>query len=372
MRVLAAIVAMLVSFAAPAMARDRIEIVDLAGRTVRVPAKVERVVLGEGRLVPVLGIFDRDDPVRRVVGMMGEFELLDPAGYAQYLQRFPAIARVPRIGRSSSDSFSVEKAIALQADVAIFGVEGHGPSSRAKELIAQLEAAGTVIVFVDFRQKPLTNTRRSIEILGQVLGRQKEAADFLAFYDSQLAIVTTRLAGVSRKPSVFLESRVGLNEQCCETMVAGMMGDFVAAAGGANIARGIVPGAHGTVSNEYLLQHQPAVYIGTAIGAASTAGKMPTRIVLGAGVSADVARASLERATKRTGIAELDAVRQGRAFAIWHHFYNTPLHVAAIQAIARWLHPALFADVDPRATLRVLFERHQAVPLDGAYWIEAR
>jgi iron complex transport system substrate-binding protein len=353
----------------PAQAQETIEIVDLAGRTVKVPAKVERIVLGEGRLVPILGIFDRDDPVRRVVGMMGEYELLDPAGYEQYAARFPTLRQVPRIGRSTSDTFSVEKAIELRADVAIFGVEGHGPSSRSAEVIAHLQAAGTVVVFIDFRQRPLQNTVRSIEVLGKVLGRQQEAAAFLDFYRAQMRLVAGRLAGIGARPDVFLESRVGLNDQCCETMVAGMMGDFLVQAGGRNIARDIVPGAHGTISLEYLLTHQPAIYIGTAIGAVKGADKTPSRIILGAGVPADVAHASLRRATQRKGIAELDAVRQGRANAIWHHFYNSPLHVAAVQALAKWLHPDRFADLDPDATLKTLHDRFQAVPLDGTYWI---
>ena len=47
---------------------------------------------------------------------------------------------------------------------------------------------------------------------------------------------------------------------------------------------------------------------------------------------------------------------------------SSPLNVAAVQAIAKWLHPDLFADLDPEATLRTLYERFQAVPLSGVYW----
>ena len=60
-----------------------IQITDLANRTVRIPAKVDRILLGEGRLLPAIAVFDRQDPARRLVGMMGEFEKLDEPGYAQ-------------------------------------------------------------------------------------------------------------------------------------------------------------------------------------------------------------------------------------------------------------------------------------------------
>ena len=249
-----------------------VEVVDLAGRTVRMPDKVERIILGEGRYLPTLAILDREDPTQRVVGMMGEFERLDPASYARFAQRFPKLAKIPRIGRTTEDSFSIEQAIALQPQVAIFGIEGHGPASNSKEVIDRLQAAGVAIVFIDFRRDPLGDTVRSMKVLGRVLGREKEAAEFLAFYDEQMRRVTDRLAGVKSAPTVFLESRVGLTDACCETMAHGMMSGFVDRAGGDNIAKKVVPGEVGTVNLEYLLTQQPRYYIGTAVGALDTVG----------------------------------------------------------------------------------------------------
>ena len=367
-RILLAALAVLLPLAS-AGAADRIEVTDLAGRTVSVPATVERVILGEGRYVPVLAILDRDDPTRRVVGQMGEFQLLDPGTFAQYRERFPRLAELAPVGRVSADSFNVAQAIALQPDVAIFGLEGHGPSPKASETIAQLEAVGIAVLFIDFRRDPLKNTPRSIALLGTVLGREAEAAEFTAFYKAELKRVTDRLASVAARPTVFLESRVGLNDQCCETMVKGMMGRFIDAAGGTNVAADLVPGEVGTVNVEHLLTREPHVYIGTAAGALATMDKTPNRIVLGAGVTPELARASLERATRRTGIAELAAVREKRAFAVWHHFYNSPFNVAAVQALASWLHPQVFADLDPQETLRTLYARFQPIPLNGTYWI---
>ncbi|MFT4171422.1 MAG: ABC transporter substrate-binding protein [Rhodocyclaceae bacterium] len=346
-----------------------IEITDLAGRHVTIPDKVERIIVGEGRYLPALAILDRQDPTARIVGMMGDFEQLDPASYKRFAERFPKLDKIQRMGRSSEDSFSIEQAIALRPNVAIFGIEGHGPSSGSKEVIDRLQAAGVAIVFIDFRRDPLGNTVKSMQILGRVLGRDKEAAEFLAFYDQQMRVVTDRLAKIKTRPSVFLESRVGRSEACCETMAHGMMAGFVDRAGGDNVAKAVVPGETGTLNIEYLLTNQPRFYIGTAVGSVGTIGKAPNRIVLGAGVTPQVARASLERATRRTGIANLTAVREGRAFAVWHHFYNSPFNVVAVQAIAKWLHPEVFADVDPTATFRTLHERFQPFPLDGTYWI---
>jgi iron complex transport system substrate-binding protein len=40
-----------------------------------------------------------------------------------------------------------------------------------------------------------------------------------------------------------------------------------------------------------------------------------------------------------------------------------------VQAMAKWLHPQRFADLDPEATLRTAYARFQPVPLNGTYWI---
>lgn len=344
-------------------------VTDLAGRSVRVPAKVERILLGEGRLLPLLAVFDRDDPARRLVAMMGEFEKLDAPGYAQWTRRFPQIDKVPRVGRTSSGSFSDEQAITLKPQLAILGLAGgHGPSERDRETLARLEAAGTAVVFIDLRHDPLVNTPRSMLLLGEVLGRKAEAEAFVTFWRAQLAVVTDRLAKARPEaPTVFLENRVGLSDGCCDTMV-GLVGKLLDAAGSRNVAKDLIPGEFGTLNPEFLIARQPRFYIGTGIGALATQQQMPLRVVLGADATPEAAQASLARAVQRRGIAQLQAVKEGRAYAMWHHFYNSPFNVVAVQVFAKWLHPELFADLDPRATLQTMYDRFQPIALEGVYW----
>lgn len=344
-------------------------VTDLAGRSVRVPTKVERILLGEGRLLPLLAVFDRDDPARRLVAMMGEFEKLDAPGYAQWTRRFPQIDKVPRVGRTSSGSFSDEQAITLKPQLAILGLAGgHGPSERDRETLARLEAAGTAVVFIDLRHDPLVNTPRSMLLLGEVLGRKAEAEAFVTYWRAQLAVVTDRLAKARPEaPTVFLENRVGLSDGCCDTMV-GLVGKLLDAAGSRNVAKDLIPGEFGTLNPEFLIARQPRFYIGTGIGALATQQQMPLRVVLGADATPEAAQASLARAVQRRGIAQLQAVKEGRAYAMWHHFYNSPFNVVAVQVFAKWLHPELFADLDPRATLQTMYDRFQPIALEGVYW----
>lgn len=346
------------------------QVTDLAGRSISVPAKVERIVLGEGRTVSALAILDRGDPLGRVVGSMGDFPLLDPAGHALWLDHFPRLADVPAVGKVAAESFSVERTIALKPDLVLFAIAGHGPNPRDGEILRQLEDAGITVAFVDFFLDPLVNTPRSITLLGALLGRRTEAAEFVGVYGAQLRRVTEPLKATSARPVVFIENRVGLQAECCASIGDGVLGRMITAAGGRNLASALIPGHAGTISLEYLLTHQPDIYLGTAVGHLAGADRAPERIVLGPGVPASVAEASLRRALARPGIADLRAVRERRAHALWHHFVHSPFNVVAVQALAKRIHPALFADLDPAATLRDMTARFQPMTLDGTFWID--
>lgn len=360
----------LVSGAAQAAPKTSRQVVDLAGRTVLVPARVDRLILGEGRAVQALAILDRADPLARVVGTMGDFPLLDPIGYRKWSERFPRLPQITPIGKVAPASFSVEQAIALKPDLAVFSMAGHGPSPKDAEIVAQLEAAGITVVFLDFFFDPLANTPKSMSLLGTLLGREAEAAEFVTAYDAQLRRVTDRLSRTTERPLVFIENRVGLQDECCATIGDGILGTMVAAAGGRNLASGLLAGYAGTISLEYLMTRQPDIYLGTAVGNVDTAAAAPERIVLGHDTPARMAAASLTRALQRPGIAQLRAVRQGRAHALWHHFVHSPFNVVAVQVLAKWFHPALFADLDPAATLRDLTTRFQPLPLEGVFWTD--
>lgn len=352
-----------------AQAKEQIELTDLSGRKVKVSVPVDHVILGEGRFLPTLGILDRKDPTRRVVGMMGEFKKYDPASYAQYQKYFPGIDDIPLIGSNGSASFSLEKAVTIKPDVALFGLaSGHGPSNKNKEILDKLKAAGVPVVIIDFRIDPLRNTPKSINILARLFGREKEAKEFLDFYRDGLGIVRERIKGITKRPTVFMESRVGLSPHCCEAVGNAMMGRFITWAGGKNVFGDLIPGTHGTVNVEHLLVEQPDFYIGTAIGSLMTGKKFPKFIALGAGTDKSTASLSLKRSMKRTGLAQLSAITSGRAYSIWHHFYNSPMNVVAVQVIAKWLHPDLFEDLNPEKTLAEYFDRFQPFPLNGVYW----
>jgi iron complex transport system substrate-binding protein len=353
--------------AAPALAQP-VTLRDIAGREVTLAAPAKRVLLGEGRLISVLALLERDDPTKLVAGWMGEFRRLDPQGYAQLAARYPNAERIPVVGASSADSFSIESALITRPDLVVLGLDGHGPG-KGSEAVAQFARAGVPVVFVDFRQDPLVNTLPSIALIGKAIGREQQAAEYLAFAQERIDRIRNRLAEAKpARPTVLMEMRAGGTRECCGSPGKGNLGGLIELAGGANIGADVVPGALGPLNLEYVIARDPAVYIAT--GGASGEGTQPR---VGPGVTPEEARTALQRTVSRAGIASLAGVKAGRAHAIWHSFYDSPFNLLVLEALANWIHPELFRDVDPAATMTEMNRRFLPnLPLQGTYWVSLR
>lgn len=347
------------------------KITDILGREVTVAKTINGIILGESRFIPALGIVVEDAGISRIKGMQADLKQYDPATWAVYAQRFPAIEKIPLVGKGEASSFSVEKTISLMPDVAIFGISGHGPSPHDKEMLNQLEAAGIPVVFIDFREAPLEHTQKSVRILGQLFGNEKAAEDFSERYEKTLNLVRERVKTIpeEKRPSVFLHSKVGLFPECCETMSSTMLGILLEEAGGQHIGAELIPGNVGNVNIEHLLTHEPDKYLATAIGSATQNGAASPFVMLGPDVNETQARDSLKRAANSMAVRNLSAVQDGNMFGVWHHFYNSPFNVTALAALAVWLHPEVFNDLDAQALLRDFYRDFQPVPFQGVYWV---
>jgi iron complex transport system substrate-binding protein len=349
-------------------ARAATTVTDLAGRRVVVSGPVRRVVLGEGRLLYTLALLeDRQDPLARVAGWQGDMARFDPQTWSQYVARYPHMARVPTIGTTNEASISPERVLSLAPDLAVFSLSGHGPGRR-NPLVEQLQAIGVPVVFIDFREHPLTHTVPSLRLLGQVLQRQEQAERFIAFYEAQLRRVTEVAATIpaTERPRTLLDARAG-DVAGVLTAGRGSLGELVTLAGGVNLGDTLIPTALGEASLEAVLAARPEVYVATGYQAP---GAKAAGVRLGAQVAEAEARESLRAVLQRRAeFGALPALRQGRVHAAWHHFYNTPYHVVLVQALARWLHPQRFAALDAADTWRDLHRQFLGVAPTGTYWV---
>ncbi|ABD07398.1 Periplasmic binding protein [Rhodopseudomonas palustris HaA2] len=363
MAIVAALVWGLLGAAGPVAAETTVTVRDVAGREVTLVTPVKRILLGEGRQFLALALL-HPDPESLLAAWSGDMRRQDKVLYQQYLAKFPGLGRVPLVSTGSPDTFSVEQALAAAPEVAILS-GGFGPSQRSDDVVRKLESAGVPVVFIDFVEQPLRNTVPSIRLLGQLLGREARAEEFIGFYQSHMDRITNRLAAAKPAlPNVLMHAHAG-HQDCCNSPGRATIGAFVDVAGGHNIATDVLKRPVGHLSREYVISRNPDVYVGTGGMHLEALGGL----VMGPGVDAARSRRLLASVVSKPGLAGLSAVRNGRVHGIWHLFNNMPLNVLAVEAMAKWFHPELFADVDPDASLRELNERFLPVPMQGTFWV---
>lgn len=347
---------------------EEITVTDIAGREVTVDAPVERMILGEGRQVYLLGALEPDAPFEHVVGWREDFSQADPDNYALYADKFPELEDIPTFGGFKDGTFDVEQAAALQPDVILMNLEARAATEDAgyDTKLAELDIP---IVYVDFREDPIAHTTPSMRLMGELLGKQQAAEEFIAFSEAQMARVTDVIdANDPERPRVFIDRAGGYSDDCCMSFGQGNFGEYVELAGGSNIADGIIPSTFGTLNPEQIISANPqeVVVTGGSWDAYVPGGNW---VGVGPGADLDEARRKLEALSERTAMTGIDAVENNNMHAIWHQFYNSPYYFVAVQQLARWFHPELFADLDPEATMTELHERFLPVAYKPGYWV---
>jgi iron complex transport system substrate-binding protein len=353
---------------APSDAADKVTVTDITGRKVEVKAPVEKVILGEGRQMYFVATLDTDQPFRRVVGWRDDLQKADLDGYKDYLAKYPQIEKIPTFGGFKEGTFDVEQAVSLKPDVILLNIEAKTATDDAK-LIEKLAKIDIPVVFVDFREKPFENTDASMRLIGKLFGKEARAEEFIAFRKAQIDLVTERLAKANpTKPLVMVERAGGYSDDCCMSFGNENFGKFVEVAGGQNLAAKIIPGTFGVVNPEQIIAANPDHVIVTG---SNWELYVPGGAWVGVGSGADKAKArnKLAALMKRPAYTGVKAVKDSKVHAIWHQFYNSPYQFVAIQAMAKWLHPELFKDVDPDQTMKTLYERFLPVPYKTGYWV---
>ncbi|MGQ4877266.1 ABC transporter substrate-binding protein [Billgrantia sp. LNSP4103-1] len=358
------------ALACTAVQAEQITVTDIAGREVTLEVPVKRMILGEGRQVYLLGALQPEAPFAGVVGWREDFSQADPDSYARYAAKFPELEALPTFGGFKDGTFDVEQAASLTPDVILMNLEARAATEDAAydEKLAEL---GIPIVYVDFREDPLRHTIPSMRLLGQLLGEEEDAEAFVEFSEAQMARVTQVIeSGIEddERPRVFVDRAGGYSDDCCMSFGPGNFGEYVELAGGANIARDIIPTTFGTLNPEQIIAANPEHVVVTG---GNWEAYVPGGAWVGVGPGADLdsARAKLAALTDRTAMTGIDAVENDDVHAIWHQFYNNPYYFVAVQQLAKWFHPELFADLDPEATMKELHERFLPVDYEPGYWV---
>jgi iron complex transport system substrate-binding protein len=202
--------------------------------------------------------------------------------------------------------------VSLDPDVMILNLEAKAATDEAG-YEEKLAAVGIPIVFVDFREKPFEHTAKSMELIGQLYGKEERAAEFNAFFTEQMGKVQSVIAAQTEltRPLVFVERAGGYSEDCCMSFGAENFGRMVDEAGGTNMATPFIPGTFGTVNAEQIVASDPELVIVTG---GNWEAYVPGGAWVGVAPGADMAaaKAKLDALMQRPAFVGTKAVKNGR------------------------------------------------------------
>lgn len=337
---------------------------DVDNRTVTVEHEPQRIILQDGRDIFALALLERDNPFARVVAWNNLPKKQDTETWNVLKHKWPEAEKILDMKFSDQGNVDLETVISRQPDLMIAQLRAR-PSLVQSGVLAQLEALHIPVVFVDYELHPVENTLPSIALLGKVMGQTERAQAYMDFYQQRLDRIHQRLATVSKKPLVFIEPIAGvggLDNGCCFTHARNGWGGLVEAAGGTNIGSQLLPGATGNIAVEKIISLNPDYYLMTG---SKRPGKGTAIIPFGYNVPAEDVSAAFNALLTRQGVASIPAVAQGHTGALYHHFYNNPYNIVAIETLSKIFYPTLFKDVDPLADYHAIINGFTDIPDDN-------
>ncbi len=354
-----AFAALLASSVASLATEYPVTVTDLTGQKVTVKSEPERIILEDGRDILTMSLLDRKNPFKRVVGWSTNFLRSDPSTVKLMQQKFGD--KLPAdISAADSGNIDTESILAPRPDLVISqlrakkSLEENGVAARLKEL-------GIPLLYVDVMENPIKDTRESVSLIGKVINREKEADDYVSFYDAHWKHLQDVISKQKHHPAALVEAKAGnKDDSCCYAHGNMGFGKLLTALGAHNIPSDLLPGATGTVSIEALLtDHQPDVFIMSGSQWTNPGnGAAP----FGYNTTPEKIDAALLRLEQRTGVKELKAVKEGHAYGLYHQFYNHPWNIVGLEYLATFLYPDAFADLDPAETYSTLIKDYTEIP----------
>jgi iron complex transport system substrate-binding protein len=307
-----------------ALTAEGLTIRDMAGRSVRVPKKANRIIaIGPGALRLIVYL----EAVDRVVGVeeaeKGRFPFeARPYGLA-VRERIMAL---PSFGEGGAGrNPDPEAVIALKPDlivtVALDPSQVAGLEAKTRIPAVVLDYGGIGV----FREE----ASKSLELLGRILGREKRAIEILGFIHACRKDLQRRASGIDEqeKPAVYVGGIGHKGRRGLMSTEAGFLP--VAFAGGRNVADEKGRSGHLFVDREKVLAWNPEVIFIDANGLDLVAE---------------------DCAADPAFYDALSAVKKGKVYSLFpYNFYNTNIEVALADAyfIGKVLYPGRFRDIDP-------------------------
>ena len=309
------------SAAAASAGGDALEVTDLAGRSVIIPAGADSFAcIGPGCLRLYCYVAEKDqlagvEDVEKTWGKTGR-------PYAMALGDVEGLAAIGPGGPGSAPD--AERLLASGADV-VFSTYAMEPA-EIQELQDKLSIP---VVALGYGEDSLSSQEvdRSLELLGQITGREERAQEVVNYFAQAKADLESRAAGVQDPPTVYLGCQSYQGSHGIESTT----GDspIFDALNARNVVAEAGIGGYVTLDKEKLLELDPDFLIIDAGGLS-------------------VLQEDYE--TNPDYYESLSAVKRGNVYLqLPFNYYGTNLEIALADAyyIGTVLYPDAFSDVDP-------------------------
>ena len=255
---------------------------------------------------------------------------------------FPEISKLPIV-----ETKDIEQILSLNPDIVI----GYG-SDLTKftiDLEDKLKGTNIILVRLDFN-RPETQIE-DIKKLGYIIDKKNEAEEFTDFYERYIDTVKERVDGLSEdeKPRIYLET---WNPYQAYTQGTGPHKVCIMA-GGINIAADL-PGGYAKVDPEWVMVQNPDIIIKTVF-----------KECYGFDDPSEL-KAIRDEIMNRPELANVVAVKSEKVYCTDKQA-TFIRHFVGVVYMAKWFHPELFADLDPKAINKEYLERFQGIPYRGIY-----
>lgn len=286
---------------------------DSTGREIKIPAKMQRVIVLNSstfNMITAIGAADT------VIGVNDSTQQVEPA--AANLAVFGTFMQP-----------NVEKIIEARPD-ALLGNSNMNPAQ-----IKQLEDAGVTVIFFEFYLPSILQDE--IHTLGKLFNKEAEAQKYADFIMKYRNLIENRLQDVKPedRATVYFE---GYGDYA--TVALGAGGDeLVKMAGGINIA-GQENTKYPKVSAEWVLQKNPQVIVKTVSSNHRAMGEGYT--------DKSAVKAIYDHIISRPGWNELSAVKNNKVVLLASDIGTTPEgSIIGILYMAKAMYPDKFTDIDP-------------------------
>ncbi|MFZ2472853.1 MAG: ABC transporter substrate-binding protein [Methanothrix sp.] len=307
-------------------------ITDTAGREITFPQPIERVIVLSSDAAEAVVMLSAADKV------VGVSDTVLKKGYY-----FPQLAKKQSIGKWNAPDYEMIGEVAkggeesVTPDILVIGYsypdKSYGIFGVEKGLAPFRDIRAVALEFT----KP-ENMTREIETLGQILGKETEAQDYINWYNEKRSAIEQAVNGLN-KPKVYAEWS---STSDLSTLGAGSGFDQVlSVANGYNIAKKLGD-SYPKVGWEWIVTQNPEVILKR-----QTQSSDQKQIGWAAGPSQDTVtlEAARNELLARSGASGISAVKADRVYVMDWDVLNGLDQIVGITYLAKLLHPEV--DLDP-------------------------